>query len=131
MLLALMLVLGYNNKQKVPGLVFITVVIMNFIMLYLGYLGEREKLDKNIALVSSFIFFFGVFGLIWFTFIRNHRNMTNYVIFGLYIFIWSIYGLVYMADEETKNITFNILDLSAKCLIGLGFWVYFTKIISF
>ena len=131
MLLALMLVLGYNNKQKVPGLVFIAVVIMNFIMLYLGYLGERDKLDRNVALITSFIFFFGVFGLIWFIFIRNYRNKTNYVIFGLYVFLWSIYGLVYMADEETKNITFNILDLSAKCLIGLGFWAYFTKIITF
>jgi hypothetical protein len=101
---------------------------MKFIMLYLGYLGEKEKLDKKVALLTSFLFYFV---LIWFKFIKNYNNKTNYIIFGLYVFIWSIYGLVYMADEETKNITFNVLDLTAKCMIGLMLWAYFTKVIVF
>jgi hypothetical protein len=40
-----------------------------------------------------------------------------------------MYGVVYMFGEEWKNITMNILDLTAKCLVGLGLWVYYTKIV--
>ena len=38
--------------------------------------------------------------------------------------------IVYMLTEEYKNIAMNILDLTAKCFVGLGLWAYFTKIIS-
>jgi hypothetical protein len=34
-----------------------------------------------------------------------------------------------MFNEEAKNIAMNILDLIAKCFIGLGLWAYYTKII--
>jgi hypothetical protein len=36
---------------------------------------------------------------------------------------------VYLLDEESKQFATNILDLIAKCLIGLGLWAYYTKII--
>jgi len=41
-----------------------------------------------------------------------------------------MYGLVYMLSEDYKNIAMNLLDLTAKCFVGLGLWAYFTKIIS-
>ena len=31
--------------------------------------------------------------------------------------------------EEDKNIIYNVLDVSAKCFVGLGLWAYFTKIL--
>ena len=31
--------------------------------------------------------------------------------------------------EEYKNIIMNVLDCVAKCFIGLGLWVYYTKIL--
>jgi hypothetical protein len=55
--------------------------------------------------------------------------MANYVMFTLYLVIWGLYGLVYLLPEEYKNITMNILDLIAKCFIGLGLWAYYTRII--
>jgi len=50
-------------------------------------------------------------------------------LYGFYLIIWSMYGIVYMFNEEYKNIAMNYLDLTAKCLIGLGLWVYYTKIV--
>ena len=40
-----------------------------------------------------------------------------------------VYGVVYMFNEEYKNISMNILDCIAKCFVGLGLWAYFSKII--
>lgn len=58
------------------------------------------------------------------------KIFANKVIFNMYIIIWGLYGVVYMFDETTKNICLNILDLTAKCIIGLGLWVYYTHIIQ-
>ena len=41
-----------------------------------------------------------------------------------------LYGVVYLFDEEYKNIITNILDLITKCLVGLGLWIYYTNIIT-
>jgi hypothetical protein len=43
--------------------------------------------------------------------------------------VWSMYGIVYMLNEEYKNISMNILDFIAKCFIGLGLWAYYTKVL--
>jgi hypothetical protein len=43
--------------------------------------------------------------------------------------VWSLYGLVYLLGDVYKNIAFNLLDLIAKCFIGIGLWAYFAKII--
>jgi len=40
-----------------------------------------------------------------------------------------MYGVVYMFDETYKNILTNILDLTAKSLLGIGLWIYYTKMI--
>jgi hypothetical protein len=34
-----------------------------------------------------------------------------------------------MLDEEYKNIGMNVLDLCAKCFVGLGLWGYYAKVI--
>jgi hypothetical protein len=43
--------------------------------------------------------------------------------------IWALYGIVYLFQEEYKNISMNILDAIAKCFIGLALWAYYAKII--
>ena len=53
------------------------------------------------------------------------------MLFGIYVFIWGLYGFVYLLDEENKNIMYNILDVTAKCFVGLGLWTYFTKILVY
>ena len=127
MLLALCLVLANNNGSNVRLPIYAIVLLSNFAMLWIGYKGERGDLDKRTACILGFIPFVLMFGVIWYFFVRNTKSTFNVVIFALYLFIWSIYGFIYLANEETKNIVFNTLDAIAKCLIGLSLWAYFTK----
>jgi hypothetical protein len=50
-------------------------------------------------------------------------------LFYFYLVVWSLYGIVYMFDDETKNVFTNILDLIAKCFVGLGVWAYYVRIV--
>jgi bacteriorhodopsin len=130
MLLVLVLVLGQNINQSVKFIFYLTLVLLNYSMLAIGYLGEINILPKLYASIIGFIPFFIVFYLIYLTFIKNHNSLANKVMFYLYVTIWSLYGIVYLFDEELKNICFNILDLTAKCFVGLGLWGYYTHILK-
>jgi hypothetical protein len=115
--LVLILVLGQNIKKPVKFIFYITLVFLNYSMLALGYLGEINIIPKLYASIIGFIPFFIVFYLIYITFIKNHNLFINNVIFYLYLSIWSLYGVVYLFDEELKNICFNILDLIATLMV--------------
>lgn len=128
MLLALCLVLSKNIKLEVPFKIFITIVVLNYAMLYFGYLGETKSMDRTIAMMAGFVAFFGMFYLIFVNFVGPTFLLSNYILYGVYFVIWAIYGIVYMIDEQWKNIAMNILDCIAKCLIGLGLWAYYTRV---
>ncbi len=129
MLLALMIALSYNNKQSIHIGTYVSAVLLNFGMLYSGYLGEKDTISKTTGCVVGFAFFAALFALIYFTFIKGSSKSFNFILFGIYLFIWGLYGFVYLLDEENKNIIYNILDVTAKCFVGLGLWTYFTKIL--
>ena len=100
-------------------------------MLGFGYLGEIDSIDKTTAWSISFLAFFGIFGTIYSYFIHPKQRYVNYILYAFYFIVWSMYGMVYFFEEETKNIGLNILDVFSKCLIGIGIWVYFTKIVVY
>lgn len=130
MLLALMVVLGYNSKTPVRLLTITTVIILNYIMLYLGYLGELNVISRMTGMISGFIAFFAMFFIIFMNFIKSKSLHINNILFGIYLVVWSIYGIVYMFEEETKNTIMNVLDCISKCLIGIFLWVYYTGIVK-
>lgn len=129
MLLALCLVLAYNNGATVRLPVYATILILNFMMLWIGYRGENGQMDRRTACLLGFIPFILMYALIWYLFIRNTKHTFNVVIYLLFVVVWSIYGFAYLMDEKTKNIIYNTLDAIAKCLIGLSLWAYFTQAI--
>ena len=129
MILALMLALSYNNKQSVHFSTYISAILLNFGMLYSGYLGEKNTISKTTGCIVGFVFFAALFALIYFSFVKGSSKSFNFILFGIYLAIWGLYGFVYLLDEENKNIIYNILDVSAKCFVGLGLWTYFTKIL--
>ena len=98
-------------------------------MLLFGYMGEKGVLSKPAACLIGFLFFIVLFGFIYFQYVCGSSGLFNYALFGSYFIIWSLYGLVYLLDEEHKNMAYNVLDVSAKCFVGLGLWAYFTKIL--
>jgi bacteriorhodopsin len=129
MILALMIALSYNNKQSIHVVTYVSAILLNFGMLYTGYLGEKGTITKTTGCIVGFIFFAALFALIYFSFVNGCTKSFNYILFGIYFIIWSLYGVVYLLDEENKNILYNILDVTAKCFVGLGLWAYFTKIL--
>lgn len=136
MLLVLTLALGFNIKKKVRLTNFIFILILNFGMLYSGYKGEIEKEKENpnknkiiIGNILGFIFFTLMYYFIYSKFLKGHNNYDNKMIFGSFVFFWALYGVAWWLKERPKNIAYNILDLFSKCLVGIFFWAYFTKVI--
>ena len=126
MLLALCLAMTYNVGKHLHLSLILTVVCLNYLMLGVGYLGETQRLPRIEASIIGFIPFFIMF---WIIYGLIDKSIANKILFWLYFVVWSMYGLVYLLDEETKQILTNVLDLIAKCFIGLGLWAYYTHIV--
>ena len=132
MLLVLVLALLYNNKMgSMNFFYFIIIVLLNYGMLLSGYLGETKVLDKITANIIGFIFFIILYFFIYYFYVLPKYNFDNYILFFSFVILWSIYGVFYFLDEETKNIGYNILDLFSKCFVGIFFWAYYAKVFSF
>ena len=129
MLLVLCVTLGYTIQVKVTLLILLIVLLLNYVMLGLGYLGETNALDKTVAMVTSFVSFFTMFAIIFYMYVKPKYRLSNYVLYFMYLVVWSMYGVAYVLEEESKNLMFNALDLMSKGLIGIGLWVYFTRIV--
>jgi len=129
MLLALCVVLGSNINIKVNFYTFGWILILNYLMLYIGYLGETQILSRFWASSVGFIPFTIMFYLIHKCFVAPKYNFSNYILYYIYLIVWSLYGTVYLLGESLKNISMNILDCISKCIIGLGLWAYYSKTI--
>lgn len=127
MLLALCIVLSMERGKKIELYTILAVVIFNYIMLYSGYLGETKVIDRTTGLALGFAAFFAMFYIIWANFIKGNRNFSGNFLYLFYLLVWGLYGIVYMLEDGIKNIAMNILDCIAKCLIGLGLWVYYSR----
>jgi bacteriorhodopsin len=129
MLLALCIVLSNEIGVVIHLPVMLGVIALNYAMLYTGHLGETGVLERNLAAFLGFVPFIAMFGLIYWNYVRPKYDLANRILFFVYLTIWSLYGLVYTLDVDTKNMAMNALDLTAKCLIGLGLWVYYVHIV--
>ena len=56
--------------------------------------------------------------IIW----KNYCHSSNRNVFIAFSIIWSMYGIVYYFDNNSKNIGYNILDIIAKVGFGLLIW---------
>jgi len=101
------------------------IVLLDWVMLYLGYLGEIGSLPRTTALISGFIPLLIIFGIIYKTFFKNKFILFNYIIFALFVLFWSLYGIGYIWELEPRNYLMNILDLLSKSGFGLLFAFYF------
>jgi bacteriorhodopsin len=130
MLLTLCIVLGHHIGKKVHLYTIIPVVILNYIMLYIGYLGETNVLNLEMASFLGFIPFIAMFYIVFKNYVQPKYNLANYIFYGIYLCVWGLYGIVYLLNDEYKNIMLNILDCIAKCLVGLGLWAYYSDIVT-
>ena len=100
-----------ENKKDI-----IHIIIFNFLMLLLGFLGEQNILDKNISIIFGFYFFIKSFEIIKKYCGNSDKNRKLYIF--LYI-VWSLYGFAAMCKTNLKNISYNFLDIVAKNFYGL------------
>jgi bacteriorhodopsin len=129
MLITLCLVCGSATHVPIRVSVIFGILVLNYLMLYSGYLGERGHLSRLAANAMGFVPFAIMFYIIYRIFMSPKYVASNTIFFSIYVVVWSMYGLVYMLDEESKNIATNILDCIAKCLVGIGLFLFYAKII--
>ena len=131
MLITLMIYLIYLNKKaenKINDLdfftllkensnIFIPVVLLNWLMLLFGYLGEIRIIPVLIGVFLGFIPFLIYYYIIYVNYVTQNTN--GYLLFWYFFFFWSLYGVVSMLPYYAKNAFYNILDLFAKNFFGI------------
>lgn len=127
LLISLSLFLAYNLNMKISMLFVIPLLVLNYIMLYIGYLGEKKVLQKLTASILGFIPLFTIIYIIFNKFIQKSKHLVNKAFFYIFAFVWSLYGVAYMLDDVNKNVLMNILDMIAKAFVGIGMWYYLTQ----
>jgi hypothetical protein len=125
MMSVLCLVLSASTNIPLKTRTLITVIALDYLMLFFGYLGELGNIDRVTAAVLGFIPFFAMFYVVFTTFILKY-NLFNYLVFFIYFILWSGYGVAYLLDEPTKNIVTNFLDVTAKGVFAVGLSIYYT-----
>jgi len=132
MLFVLCIVLAYESKRKFTFFIFTIVLMCNIAMLSIGYLGEIRKISRQTACFLGFIAFAALYWYIWVTYMQGSKQTFGAVLsYYLFLVVWAFYGVVYLMEEEQKNIVYNLLDTIAKAFVGIFFWMYFTKVIVF
>jgi hypothetical protein len=131
MLITLMIYLIYLNKKeenktnelefftilKENSSIFIPVVLLNWLMLLFGYLGEMKTIPVLLGIFLGFIPFLIYFYMIYVNYVS--QNTSGYLLFWYFFFFWSLYGIVAVLPYYVKNSFYNILDLFAKNFFGL------------
>jgi bacteriorhodopsin len=95
------------------------IILLNFVMLVFGYLGETGYINHTLGCFLGFIPFIALFWYIW----QWYGDIVkNKWIFTIFIIVWSLYGIVYFLPNKAKNMSYNILDVIAKVGFGLLIW---------
>jgi len=97
--------------------IFIPVIILNWLMLLFGYLGEMKIIPVLLGVLLGFIPFLIYYYIIYVNFVT--QNTDGYLLFWYFFVFWSLYGLVAVMPYYIKNSFYNILDLFAKNFFGL------------
>ena len=93
------------------------VFILNWAMLFFGYLGEMKILSTPIGVLLGFIPFLLYYYIIYQKYAIESSSGVK--IFWYFFIFWSLYGVVALLPYYLKNGFYNILDLFAKNFFGL------------
>jgi bacteriorhodopsin len=128
-LILLAVVLFYNTKlSSVDYKCYIIIIILNWLMLLFGYLGESKIISSMKGLLLGFFFYAAMLLYMYMYIIPKGCSLAVFIIFAV---IWTGYGIAYMLKEEEKNIAYNILDIMSKAVFGVVLWMYFGKVLAF
>jgi hypothetical protein len=102
------------NEEKYTLLI---IILLNWLMLFFGYMGELGKLSVKISTFFGFIPFVIMFYIIY----QKYAQYTSIGITTFYYFVsvWGLYGIAALMSYQIKNIMYNILDLFSKNFFAL------------
>jgi len=120
--------LKYQNDNKSYHLNFfdlfnqefytiIIILILNWLMLLFGYLGEIDLLPVLLGVFLGFIPFLIYYYIIYKKYALLSNEGLN--IFFYFFIVWSLYGVVAILPYNIKNMCYNILDLFSKNFFGI------------
>lgn len=95
----------------------ITVLLLNWLMLLFGYLGEISVIPIILGVSLGFIPFLIYYYIIY----KKYALLSNdgFKIFWYFFIFWSLYGIAALLPYRIKNMCYNFLDLFAKNFFGL------------
>jgi hypothetical protein len=125
-LVAYLIYLEYKKKHKSEELTLINIFnsnlgsltyifLLNWIMLFIGYLGEMKLIPTITGVVVGFVPFIMYFYEIY----RKYVGESGSTLFWYFVVFWSLYGVVALLPYYLKNSFYNILDLFSKNFFGL------------
>ena len=91
------------------------VFILNWAMLFFGYLGEMNILSTLTGVLLGFVPFLLYYYIIYQKYALKSSS-TGIKIFWYFFIFWSLYGVVALLPYHLKNGLYNILDLFANFL---------------
>jgi len=94
------------------------VFILNWAMLFFGYLGEMNILSTLTGVLLGFVPFLLYYYIIYQKYAIKSSS-TGIKIFWYFFIFWSLYGIVALLPYYLKNGLYNTLDLFAKNFFGL------------
>lgn len=95
----------------------ITILLLNWLMLLFGYLGEIHLLHVLLGVSLGFIPFLIYYYIIYKKYAILSKDGLK--LFFYFFIVWSLYGIVAILPYKIKNICYNILDLFSKNFFGI------------
>ena len=95
----------------------LSIILLNWLMLFFGYIGEIGKMSVNLSTFLGFIPFTMMFYIIYEKYAKHSSLGINTFIY--FVSVWGLYGVAALMSYEVKNIMYNILDLFAKNFFAL------------
>ena len=94
------------------------ILLLNWSMLFFGYLGEMKILSTLSGVLLGFVPFLMYYYAIYEKYAVKSGDQ-GLKLFWYFFFFWSLYGVVALLPYNLKNALYNILDLFAKNFFGL------------
>jgi len=99
---------------------FVQILVLNWLMLLFGYLGEIGVIPMIAGVTIGFVPFIAYFYIIYANFLnQSASSSTSIKIYTYFLVFWSLYGVVAVLPYALKNTIYNVLDLFSKNFFGL------------
>jgi bacteriorhodopsin len=134
LLLTFLLIIHHENKIPLNIWYYLGIVVLNYLMLYFGYLGETKVLEKTKSILFGFFFYIIMILIIYFKSVNINTKRNTYnikLLFIVFTILWASYGFADLVDEKIKNYIYNNLDILSKCLFSIFIWVYYGSIFTY